>query len=273
MWWMERAGVLDDAADPSWDRHRTLHEPSLQLAGYPDRRSINLETLQRQGVRVAGRITAIEDGVMQFKDDLAATVATAQSRLARLIARLDACVAPGDPDMDPGSCRPLTLMPPPVSLDLVREQIGTIVWATGYRRNYGWLHVPVLDAAGEIVHSGGVTPSPGLYVMGLRFMRRRKSSFLDGVGADAVELAEHIYHRPYPSAGCLEGSLSCHLRTKYDALVVGARCAGAATAMLLARRGMQVIVIDRAEFGTDTISTHALMRGGVMQLHRWGVAA
>ena len=57
----------------------------------------------------------------------------------------------------------------------------------------------------------------------------------------------------------------------YDVLVVGARCAGAATAMLLARRGLRALAIDRAEYGTDTISTHALMRGGVLQLHRWGV--
>ena len=57
----------------------------------------------------------------------------------------------------------------------------------------------------------------------------------------------------------------------YDALVVGARCAGAATAMLMARAGLRVLVIDRAGYGTDTISTHALMRGGVLQLHRWGV--
>ena len=57
----------------------------------------------------------------------------------------------------------------------------------------------------------------------------------------------------------------------YDALVVGARCAGAATAMLLARKGWRVLVIDRGHYGADTISTHALMRGGVLQLHRWGV--
>ena len=57
----------------------------------------------------------------------------------------------------------------------------------------------------------------------------------------------------------------------YDALVVGARCAGAATAMLMARQGMRVLAIDRGGYGTDTISTHALMRGGVLQLHRWGI--
>jgi menaquinone-9 beta-reductase len=57
----------------------------------------------------------------------------------------------------------------------------------------------------------------------------------------------------------------------YDVVIAGARCAGAATALLLARRGVRVLVVDRGRYGTDTLSTHALMRGGVLQLHRWGV--
>ncbi len=61
------------------------------------------------------------------------------------------------------------------------------------------------------------------------------------------------------------------LRSKYDAIVVGARCAGAAAAMLMARQGQRVLVVDRGLYGADTLSTHALMRGGVLQLHRWGV--
>ncbi|MCL5776251.1 NAD(P)/FAD-dependent oxidoreductase [Limibaculum sp. FT325] len=60
-------------------------------------------------------------------------------------------------------------------------------------------------------------------------------------------------------------------RTDYDAIIAGARCAGAATAMLLARRGLRVLVVDRGDYGSDTISTHALMRGAVMQLARWGL--
>jgi len=58
---------------------------------------------------------------------------------------------------------------------------------------------------------------------------------------------------------------------KYDVVVVGARCAGAATGMLLARRGLRVLLVDRERYGADTLSTHALMRGGVLQLHRWGI--
>jgi 2-polyprenyl-6-methoxyphenol hydroxylase-like FAD-dependent oxidoreductase len=58
---------------------------------------------------------------------------------------------------------------------------------------------------------------------------------------------------------------------RYDVIIAGARCAGASTAMLLARQGLRVLVVDPAKRGTDTLSTHALMRGGVLQLHRWGV--
>ena len=57
----------------------------------------------------------------------------------------------------------------------------------------------------------------------------------------------------------------------YDVVIAGARCAGAATAMLLARQGARVLLLDRSRYGTDTLSTHALMRGGVLQLHRWGL--
>ena len=73
-----------------------------------------------------------------------------------------------------------------------RERISTVVWATGYRRTYPWLRVPVLDGRGEIRHDAGVTPVPGLYALGLQFLRTRKSSFLDGVGPDAAVVADHI---------------------------------------------------------------------------------
>ena len=60
-------------------------------------------------------------------------------------------------------------------------------------------------------------------------------------------------------------------RSRYDAVIVGARCAGASTAMLLARAGAKVLLVDRQTYGSDAVSTHALMRGGVLQLARWGL--
>ena len=70
--------------------------------------------------------------------------------------------------------------------------LGLAGWATGFRRNYDWLRLPVLDRRGDIRHDGGVTPIPGLYVLGMRFQTRRNSSFLDGVGADAQAVADHL---------------------------------------------------------------------------------
>jgi 2-polyprenyl-6-methoxyphenol hydroxylase-like FAD-dependent oxidoreductase len=61
------------------------------------------------------------------------------------------------------------------------------------------------------------------------------------------------------------------MRNRYDVVIAGARCAGASTAMLLARQGLRVLVVDPMRRGSDTLSTHALMRGAVLQLHRWGV--
>ena len=78
------------------------------------------------------------------------------------------------------------------TLDLDREGIRTIVWATGFRRDYAWLRVPVFDAHGEIRETGGVTDVPGLYALGLPFMRRRNSAFIDGVGADARDIVRHL---------------------------------------------------------------------------------
>jgi putative flavoprotein involved in K+ transport len=66
------------------------------------------------------------------------------------------------------------------------------VWATGFRPDYSWLDVPVLDRKGRIRHDGGVVDAPGLYVMGLPFLRRRKSTLIDGAGSDSLDLSEHL---------------------------------------------------------------------------------
>jgi putative flavoprotein involved in K+ transport len=81
---------------------------------------------------------------------------------------------------------------PPLSLDLNRGRIRTVLWATGFRPDYSWLDVPVLDRKGRIRHDGGVADSPGLYLLGLPFLRRRKSALIDGAGDDARELSAHL---------------------------------------------------------------------------------
>src|SRR5262249_49573409 len=79
-----------------------------------------------------------------------------------------------------------------LGIDLHDSRIRTVIWATGYRPDYSWLDVPVLDRKGRIRHDGGVVAAPGMYVLGLPFIRRRKSSFIDGAGDDAADLAAHL---------------------------------------------------------------------------------
>jgi putative flavoprotein involved in K+ transport len=191
MGWMDHIGLLAQRADPDRDLALARAQPSFQLAGSPEGRDIGLGTLRALGLRVVGRVASAAGGILRLRDDLAETTAAAQHSLDRLLDRIDTAADALDA---PSEARPalVALDPTPPEIDLAAEGIRSVVWATGYRRDYGWLHVPVLDAAGEIRHRDGITAAPGLYVLGLRFLRRRNSSFLDGVGADAAELAEDI---------------------------------------------------------------------------------
>jgi putative flavoprotein involved in K+ transport len=193
MWWLDRAGVLSDGVADVADLEASRRQPSLQLVGSPERRTLDLGALQDIGVRLAGRAVAAEGGRVRFADDLGASLAAADARLARLLLRLDAYIARTGEDVPaPEPIRPIHPAPAPTSIDLRAAGIRTVLWATGYRRSYPWLKLPVLDARGEIRHEGGITAEPGLYVLGLQFLRRRNSSWLDGVGEDARALADHL---------------------------------------------------------------------------------
>ena len=96
---------------------------------------------------------------------------------------------------EPRAGAPITPHAAPAELDLAAENVRTIVWATGYARRYPWLKLPLLDARGELRHDGGVTPVPGVYVLGIRFQRRKNSNLVDGVSRDAEDLARHLAGR------------------------------------------------------------------------------
>jgi putative flavoprotein involved in K+ transport len=117
-------------------------------------------------------------------------------KMARLLDTLDEWARASGVETEvgpPERFRPTEVPASPVlALDLAGGEVKTIVWATGYRPDYSWLKVPVLDRKGRLRHDGGVTPSPGLYVMGLQFLRRRKSALIDGAGDDARELSQHL---------------------------------------------------------------------------------
>lgn len=199
LWWFDQMGIFDETLDQVHDAERSRSQPSLQLVGRPDKSSLDLITLQDEGVKLAGKVIGAEEGKVFFADDLVAHTARADVKLARLLRRIDEYVEQrgltgevGEPEAFIPFFWPA---PGPGALDLRGENVRTVLWATGFRRRYPWLKIPMLDARGEIRHEGGVTPAPGLYVLGLQFLRRRNSNFIDGVGADAAVLAEDIAAR------------------------------------------------------------------------------
>ncbi len=198
MAWFDEMGVLSQNASQVWDLDASRRQPSLQLIGSEDRRSLDLNILQEQGVRIVGRAIGADGRRLFLADDLAASVERAEGKMREQLDRVDSFIARTGLGAEfPAEDRPRQIRIPeaPSLLDLEVEGHSAVRWATGYRREYPWLRVPVLDANGELRHDGGVTPQPGLYALGLRFMRRRNSNFLDGVGTDAEELAEHIVNR------------------------------------------------------------------------------
>ena len=197
-WWLERIGSLDRTIDEMADPASARREPSLQLVGRPDHADLDLATLQAVGVELAGRLVAVDGSAVRFARDLPSTVAAVDERRRQLLASIDAHIdATGlaAEVLDPVPPRPVAVGGAPDHLDLRARGITTVIWATGHRRSYPWLALPVLDAAGEIRQRRGVTPVPGLYVLGQRFQHRRSSSFIDGVGRDAVDIADHLTGR------------------------------------------------------------------------------
>ncbi|MEW5978294.1 MAG: NAD(P)/FAD-dependent oxidoreductase [Acidobacteriota bacterium] len=198
MAWLDAMGVLTTTTRQVWDLAASRAQPSLQLIGGDDRHSLDLEVLQRQGVRLVGRLVGASGNRVFLAGDLPASILRAELKMNEQLDRVDRFID----EMKLGTSCPVERRPRPVpvpaaprTLDLKAGGIRTILWATGYRRDYSWLRLPVLDAQAELLHDGGMTAQPGLYALGLHFMRRRNSSFLDGVGADANELADHIQNR------------------------------------------------------------------------------
>lgn len=195
-WWMDAAGVLDERWDRVEDLNRARSVPSLQLVGADDRRMLDLNALSASGARLAGPLAGIDDGKAQFSGSLRNQCALSDLKMNRLLDTLDAwasrsgleaAIAPAH-RFEPTSVEAR----PPLLLRLDGGAIRTIIWATGFRPDFSWLEVPVFDRKGRVRHDGGVVDAPGMYLMGMQFLRRRKSALIDGADDDARELSAHL---------------------------------------------------------------------------------
>jgi putative flavoprotein involved in K+ transport len=170
--------------------------PSLQLAGSPERRMVDLNSLTDIGVKLVGRLAGINDDKAQFSGSLANKCASSDLKMNRLLDAIDEWSTENGMDGEvepPHRFEPTRVeASPPLGMSLSDGAIKTVIWATGFYPDYSWLDVPILDRKGRIRHDGGVTESPGMYLMGIQFLRRRKSALIDGAGDDARDLSAHL---------------------------------------------------------------------------------
>ena len=181
----------------------SLENPSARLACLPmlaandSGKELNPRVLRDLGVTLTGRLIDADGTVVSFADDLAATIAAGDGFIRFLKARIDAFIDMNDIDApaDMGATPASDTAASPRELDLEAAGITSVVWATGYRMNLGWILDAEFDDQGYPVHEGGVTPQGGLYFMGLPWLTTRGSGFIPGVGADAERVVEDIAAR------------------------------------------------------------------------------
>jgi putative flavoprotein involved in K+ transport len=196
LWWMDASGVWDQRYDEVEDLTRARRLPSPQLVGSPERATLDLNALTSLGVEFVGRWAAVSDGRALFSGGLRNMFSLADLKMVRLLDTCDEWARTEGRDGEVGPPERFTPTRVPEStrlqLDLRSGEIRSIVWATGFRPEYGWLDVPVVDAKGHLRHEGGVADRPGLYALGLPVLRRRRSTFICGIEDDAREVIGHL---------------------------------------------------------------------------------
>ena len=194
-WWMLASGVLDQRIEDVDEPERARRVPSPQLVGTPERSTLDLNALHAQGVEVVGRLAGIRDGKAQFSGSLRNVCALADLKMDRLLDSIDAWAQGSGLDSAVGPQEryaPTNVGASPRLGLALGEDVRTVIWATGFRPDYSWLRVPAFDRDGALRHCRGVVAAPGLYTLGLPYLRRRKSSFIHGAEDDVRELAVHL---------------------------------------------------------------------------------
>jgi putative flavoprotein involved in K+ transport len=189
--WLIEAGFMDQ-------RPQDLPDPAMMRAPMPivaPGRGLSLPALARAGATLAGRPVTADGERVGFDDSAAANVAAGDAFAARartmvdgLIERQGLDAPPAEPDEHD---RPVSL-DPPADLDLRAADVGSVVWCTGFTGDFSWLDPGLAGPDGQPRHTDGVAPVPGLWYLGLRWLRRRGSSILYGFPGDAAWVAGEV---------------------------------------------------------------------------------
>ena len=212
VWWL---GVLG-----KWDA--TVHEPgrehvTIAVSGARGGHTVDFRDLAARGMVLVGRAERFLDGVMHFAPDLERNIALGDADYLSVLDEADAYARREDLDLpeDPGARDFEAGLPsgagPPLHLDLAAAGVTSIIWATGYAFDFGWLQAGAFNERGRPVHQRGVSTVPGLYHLGLPWLSRRASAFIWGVWHDAAYLADHIAARTDGRAEAPDGARAARL--------------------------------------------------------------
>jgi putative flavoprotein involved in K+ transport len=191
-WWLGVLGKWDAESAPG------AEHVTIAVSGAEGGHTVDLRKLAAEGMTLLGRTEAFHDGAMRFAPDLAANIAGGDAYYLSLLDEADAYAArngldlPQDPEARSIGPDPAAVTDPVLELTLADAGITSIVWATGFQLDFGWLKVDAFDEAGRPSHKRGVSSEPGIYFLGLPWLSRRGSSFIWGVWHDAKFLADHI---------------------------------------------------------------------------------
>ena len=192
-WWLGVLGIWElKIPDPS-TKHVTI-----AVSGAHGGQTIDFRRMAASGVTLLGRAMDVTANVMQFAPDLVANLAEGDASYLSMLDAADAYVEregldlPLEPTARIAEPDPVCVTNPILHLDLAAADIASIVWATGFALDFGWLECATFTERGTPIHQRGITEIPGLYVLGLSWLSCRASAFIFGAEHDATHLAEHI---------------------------------------------------------------------------------
>ena len=193
VWWLGVLGVWDLVTPPAGSEHVTI-----AVSGARGGETIDFRKLAAQGLTLVGKAESFKDGVMRFAPDLVHNIEKGDADYLALLAAADDYVTrnglnlPEEPEAKVIGPAPDCMVNPILNLDLAKAGVTTIIWATGFNVDYGWLKVDTFDGKGRPIHQRGVSKELGVYFLGLPWLSRRGSSFIWGVWHDAKYVADHI---------------------------------------------------------------------------------
>lgn len=193
-----------------WDvRIDELPDPAMQFAAQPQvsgvgrfGSTISLQSMARDGVRLMGRLTDVDDGVLKTDDSLADHIAFADEFSAAFTGMIEDWIASNDVKVEPIEADPNDDPAGPevaesgiTDLDLGQAGVGSIIWCTGFTAGFDWIRPRVTDDSGLPLHTRGISPVPGIYFLGFPWLHSRKSGIIYGVDEDAHFIADRIAAR------------------------------------------------------------------------------